>query len=271
MFPVRDENDGNSIKYVTRLCAKVTNNVDPDKLGRIEVFHPLLGTSTWVPYLTLPGMFSVPEIEDMVYVECDSGYETNLIAWGNKTKSEDNTLPEVFKRTTPSNRGFYSPAGHLVELDDGEDAAGTNKGIRITSAGGNKITLLEDTTAPQGLITIETSGGAKLEVDGTNGITVVDGVGNEVAMTSSGIKLTEFSGGTLNLSTNKVALGNSTLETVDVISQTLQFLADAFTALSTTTAPGFGAPISSVAQFATYATQASALKTQVDSILKGSV
>jgi hypothetical protein len=60
---------------------------------------------------------------------------------------------------------------------------------------------------------------------------------------------TEF----ISMGAGKVAIGNGAVELVDIVTQALQVL-------STTTAPGYGAPISSVGQFAQLYAQLIALK-----------
>lgn len=62
-------------------------------------------------------------------------------------------------------------------------------------------------------------------------------------------KATEF----ISMGAGKVAIGNGAVELVDIVTQALQVL-------STTTAPGYGAPISSVGQFAQLYAQLIALK-----------
>jgi hypothetical protein len=168
MFIVRDENSGR-YKYAGRCKAVVIDNIDPDSSGKIRVNHPLVGQTDWIPYLQLPGQFFVPQIDDIVYTEAEAGFPEFMVAWGNiqKGESQNDDLPAEFQRTTPTNQGFYSPGGHLIEIDDGEGPTGLTQGFRITTIGGNKIHILEDMTASSGLITVETSGGAKVEIDGT--------------------------------------------------------------------------------------------------------
>ena len=79
-------------------------------------------------------------------------------------------------------------------------------------------------------------------------------VGGDYTADVSGKSETTASGGTfLRLESGKAALGNNSVELVDIVYQMLQ-------TLSTTTAAGFGAPISTVAQFGQFAAQLIALK-----------
>ena len=111
-----------NVKYSSRSKAKVIDNRDPLKRGRIRIEHPLLGKTSWIDYLRTPGTFNVPSIGDLVYVEADAGEAQYPVAWGNVTKGLDESpdVPETFKRDIPTNRGMYTPLGHTFEMDDGE-------------------------------------------------------------------------------------------------------------------------------------------------------
>lgn len=165
MFQVKDNSKG-SIKYAGRSRAIVVDNIDPLKKGRVRVDHPLTGETEWIDYLHVPGIHSAPEIGDIVYVEADAGFATHPICWGNISKGYGNPedLPVEFQRNKPTNRGFYTPEGHLIELDDGKDLLGTSKGIRITTSDGSKIHLNEEPTKQS--LEIELSSGQTFKVDG---------------------------------------------------------------------------------------------------------
>lgn len=155
-------------KYAGRSRAVVIDNKDPNKRGRIRVRHPLLGDTVWINYLKTSGMYDVPSIGDVVYIECDCGHETHPVAWGNIVKGKDGDLdvPEAFQRVNPTNRGLYTPGGHLVELDDGEGPLNTGKGVRITTSGGIMIHALEGTPL-ESQVLIEMPNGASFIIDGT--------------------------------------------------------------------------------------------------------
>lgn len=179
MFPVLDQ-AANKTKYSGRSRAKVIDNRDPLQKGRIRVDHPILGQTTWIPYLRLPHFFDVPSINDVVYVESDSGVYTHPIAWGNLTKGEDSNheVPPQFKRDIPTNRGIFTPAGHFIEFDDGEATVSNapvdtnlttkNRGIRITSAANNKIHIVEDTVNSNQYILIQAANGSLIKLDYKN-------------------------------------------------------------------------------------------------------
>lgn len=188
MFQVYDVHN-KKYKLGGKSAGVVVDNRDPLKRGRIRVDHPILGITNWMRYLRTPSSFSVPSIGDVVYVECDAGYETHPIAWGNIVTGEDNNpnLPESFKRDVPTNRGFFTPGGHLVEFDDGlanltqdplaPDQTTENKGIRFTSSGGNKIHINEDSDNGVETILIEDSSGNLIKLDYGNGQLVIESKG----------------------------------------------------------------------------------------------
>ena len=167
----RGRNSEGNPKYIGRSQAVVKDNRDPLNRGRIIVDHPLLGETVWIDYLRLPHQFDVPSIGDIVYVECDTGEYEFPIAWGNVTKGLDEApeIPEAFKRVVPTNRGTYTPNGHMMEFDDGEskptkspsdkDLTTKNRGIRITSSANNKIHIIEDSENSTQYILIEDKNG----------------------------------------------------------------------------------------------------------------
>jgi len=154
-------------KYIARSRAIVIDNKDPNKRGRIRVRHPLLGDTVWINYLKASGQFDVPKIGDVVYIECDCGEDSHPVASGCIVKGKDGDLdiPEVFQRVNPTNKGMYTPGGHLVELDDGEGPTNLGKGVRVTTTGGIKIHALEGSPA-ESKVLIELPNGITIEADG---------------------------------------------------------------------------------------------------------
>jgi len=187
MFRSKDIS-GNS-KYITRSKAKVIDNRDPLKRGRIRVEHGLTGKTSWMEYLRTPGTFTVPSIGDLVYIEAEAGEIEYIIAWGNATKGLDESpaIPTRFQRDIPTNRGMYTPGGHFIEMDDGvapltgtpqdTNFSTTNRGIRVTSAANNKIHIIEDSTGGNQYILIEDAGGNLIKLDYENNQLTVNSIG----------------------------------------------------------------------------------------------
>lgn len=171
MFPVRDVSAKYN-KYAGRSRAKVIDNADPLNRGRIRVDHPQVGKTGWINYLRAPGSFDVPSVGDVVYIEADAGWYDHVVAWGNITTGADvaPNIPVQFQRVYPTNRGIFTPGGHLIEFDDGlaegEQNASGAKGIRITTTDGNKVDVNDEFST----ITISDVGGNSVELSyGENG------------------------------------------------------------------------------------------------------
>jgi hypothetical protein len=187
MFRTKDAN-GN-VKYTGRSKAVVLDNRDPLQRGRIQVDHPLLGNTAWIDYLRAPGEFSSPSIGDVVFVECDSGEYEFAVASGIVTRGEDANpfLPSKFKRDIPTNRGFFTPGGHSIELDDGvatitdapkdDQFTTTKRGIRITSRANNRIHIIEDTAAGEQYILLQDAGGNLIKMDYKNNQLTINSIG----------------------------------------------------------------------------------------------
>lgn len=176
-------------KYAGRSKATVIDNRDPLKKGRIRVTHPLLGDTSWIEYLKVPGQFNTPSIGDVVFVECESGIYEYPVAWGNATKSEKgvSTVPDKFKRDIPTNRGWQTPNGHSLELDDGQanlnqnpvdnDYTTKDRGIRVTSTAGNKIHIIEDSDNGNTYILIQDVNGNLIKLDYNNNHLTINSIG----------------------------------------------------------------------------------------------
>lgn len=187
MFRTKDSN-GN-VKYSGKSRATVLDNRDPLHRGRIIVDHPLLGETVWIDYLNVPGQYNPPSIGDEVFVGVEAGHQEFPYAWGNAVTGEDAApdVPTAFQRDVPSNRGWQTPGGHLVELDDGvatvtdapDDTAFTTakRGIRITSLAGNKIHVIEDSAAGNQYILLQDAGGNIIKLDYKNNTLTINSIG----------------------------------------------------------------------------------------------
>lgn len=153
--------------------AIVTNNKDPQQLGRIKVCFPRLPTkpeSDWLR-LSLPcagpgrGFYWVPEVNDEVLVafergEPNRGYVLGAL-WNGKDKPmgssyrDDNTL-----------RMIQTKSGHIIQLDD---KAGEEKIVIADKSG--KRTLTWDVKAKKYIIQAEVG---DVEIHAPNGKVVID-------------------------------------------------------------------------------------------------
>jgi len=150
-------------RYYGKHRAIVTDNSDPDNLGRLRVRVPrLLGSveTGWAlpaaPYggASEEGFFALPDIGASVWIEFEDG-DLAYPVWSG-TWWGDGERPEG---AGPGQKVIKTAAGHKVVLDD--DAGS----ITVTDSNGNEVTL--------------DSSGIKLE----------DANGNSITLDSSGITL----------------------------------------------------------------------------------
>lgn len=166
--------------YAGRSKALVIDNRDPGGKGRILIKHPLLGETVWTDYLRQPNQVDVPSIGDVVFVECEVGETEFPVASGTVTLGYPGkpNFPDAFKRNVPSNRGLFTPGGHLLEMDDGlsnpthapndKDLTTKSRGIRLTTKAGNKVHIMEDVANGVQHILLEDIAGNYVKLDTLN-------------------------------------------------------------------------------------------------------
>lgn len=185
----------------------VTNNQDPEKLGRVKVLYPWLSDSEeshWARVATLlagkdRGSFYLPEVEDEVLLAFDHGdvrfpYVLGMLWNGRDTPRYDNADGKNDKRV------ITSRSGHEFVFDDNEQQGKvvihTRKNHTITlddSAGGEKISI------------VDKSGSNSVEIDSNqNSISVKSGL--KLSIESQVIEIK--AGGTMKLE----ATGNMTIK-----------------------------------------------------------
>jgi len=317
-------------RYYSVYRAKVTDNKDPLKMGRVKVIIPTLFGETELPDWVLPrdfrgtgkqyGEFFVPRVDDwccIEFLEGDTRYPMYSGGWVGETEIAEEFLhsPE----SEPLVRGYKSKDGlgiffdetpdeqktilksntHTMVMDDTKEKEavyffhklGTQWQIdkdgsfKLVTKSGHYISFVE----PDGTILIGTKDGAivalkdNITISDSSGGSVVniskDGVqvtakaklviqSNSAALDTGALSISagsmkaeykqtcEIKGLTtekIEMGQGKIAIGNAGVELVDIVTQALQ-------ALMTTTAPGYGAPISSVATFAQLFAKLSLLK-----------
>lgn len=130
----------------------VTNNKDPDGLGRVKVKFPWLSEedeSNWARVTVLGGgagrgFMSLPEVNDEVLVGFQQGDINTPFVIGGLWNGKDKPPLKTDVALTGSNqsakvvqRAFYSRTGHRVVLDDTDNKGG----IIIEDSKGNQIVL----------------------------------------------------------------------------------------------------------------------------------
>jgi uncharacterized protein involved in type VI secretion and phage assembly len=169
----------------------VTNNKDPDGLGRVTVKFPWLAgeaESAWARVATLMagkdrGAFFLPEVDDEVLVAFEHGdptypYVLGMLWNGTDTPPERNADGQNTKRLLKSRSGLTillddTAGAEKVQIADKEgqnavvvDMAG--KKISLTSSGDLEITAAQGTITLKGqTVTPESTGAMDVKATGT--------------------------------------------------------------------------------------------------------
>jgi len=144
----------------------VTNNQDPDKLGRVKVHFPWLSQedeSSWARVLSPMagrdrGLYCLPEVDDEVLVAFEHGQVEFPYILGALWNGKD-IPPETNADGKNDKRVLKSRSGHVIRLDDSSDQA---KIEVIDKTGNNKVVI----DASKNTITIQAQGGISLTSDG---------------------------------------------------------------------------------------------------------
>jgi uncharacterized protein involved in type VI secretion and phage assembly len=156
------------------VVALVTNNTDPDGLGRVKLKFPWLGDdyeSDWARLVQLgagpdSGAVFLPEVNDEVLVAFEHGDVSRPYVVGGLWNGRDK--PRLGDALTDNGkvkrRGFVSRKGHRVVLLDGDDKSG----IALLSADSKLKLALNETKAEihvksDGTIVIEATGNLTLK------------------------------------------------------------------------------------------------------------
>lgn len=145
----------------------VTNNQDPEKIGRVKVRFPWLNDedeSYWAPVAAMMagkdrGSWFLPEVDDEVLVAFGHGdvrfpYVVGALWNGVDTPPRDNADGQNNERV------IKSRIGHEVILGD-EDGKGK---VEIKTKAGHQL-LLDDTSGSEKITVIDKSGNNKIEMD----------------------------------------------------------------------------------------------------------
>lgn len=165
----------------------VTNNQDPEGLGRVKVRFPWLSAdheSHWARVVTPMagagrGLYLLPEVDDEVLAAFEQGrvelpYVLGAL-WNGKDKP-----PESNGDGKNAHRSMTSKSGHVIRLDDTEggerieilDAKGKDSIVLDTAA--STITLSADQD-----VVIEAKNG-KLKLSGKNGVEIASQAGAKI-------------------------------------------------------------------------------------------
>jgi uncharacterized protein involved in type VI secretion and phage assembly len=144
----------------------VTNNQDPDNMGRVKVKFPWLDDnveSTWAR-MACPmggkgrGTYFLPEVNDEVLVAFEHGDMRSPYILGAMWNGQD--APPTNNSDGQNNiRVIHSRSGHLIRLDD---TNGDEKVEIIDTTGGNSITIKSSDNS----VTIVCNGRMSLQANG---------------------------------------------------------------------------------------------------------
>jgi uncharacterized protein involved in type VI secretion and phage assembly len=152
------------------VIAVVTDNKDPEKMGRVKVTFPWRGDegqSHWARVATFMsgndmGGFFLPEVHDEVLVAFDRGDMDHPYIIGSLWNGEDKP-PETNDDGNNNIRKIKSRSGHEVIFND--DTSGAK--IEINSSAGHKI-LLDDTSGGEKIEISDKTGGNKIVLDSSS-------------------------------------------------------------------------------------------------------
>jgi uncharacterized protein involved in type VI secretion and phage assembly len=161
----------------------VTDNADPEGLGRVRVRFPGLSDDDighWARIATLMagtgrGTFFLPEVDDEVLVAFENGDITRPYVLGALWNGED-APPDTNADGNNNLRFIRSRSGHIIRLDDTD---GSEKVEIIDKSEGNTITI--DTA--NNTITISSS--KDINIEASQGTIKISGQNIEISSTSA--------------------------------------------------------------------------------------
>jgi uncharacterized protein involved in type VI secretion and phage assembly len=169
----------------------VTNNQDPEKMGRVKVSFPWLNQtdeSNWARVATMMtgkdrGTWFLPEVGDEVLVAFEHGdvqfpYVVGSLWNGVDTPPRDNADGQNNERVIKSRSGH-----ELIFGDEG----GKGK-VEIKTKAGHQL-LLDDSSGSEKITLVDKSGGNKIEVDSASGAVSITGQ-NKISLKAPNIEIT---------------------------------------------------------------------------------
>jgi uncharacterized protein involved in type VI secretion and phage assembly len=157
------------------VTAIVTDNHDPEKIGRVRVRFPWLGegAETWWARLSAPaggdqrGVWLLPEVGDEVLVAFEHGDPRFPYVLGGLW-NKDQPPPEDLDADGADHRTLKSRSGHVLRLDDKD---GEEKIEIVDKTGANRIVITSKDNgleiSAKGDISIKSSSG-KVSIEGAD-------------------------------------------------------------------------------------------------------
>lgn len=166
----------------------VTNNQDPDGLGRVKLKFPWLSDDNetdWVRIAFLMaggerGSFFLPEVGDEVLVAFEHGDINSPYVIGSLWNGTDKP-PETNSDGKNNIRKIRSRSGHVLVFDD--NAEEKKEKVEIKTNAGHTLTM--DDTSSKEKVEIQTKAGHKLTLDDASGkenITIQSKAGHKIVL-----------------------------------------------------------------------------------------
>jgi uncharacterized protein involved in type VI secretion and phage assembly len=184
----------------TFLVGIVTNNQDPEGLGRVKVWFPTLTPQTgenahashWARVVAIGagkgrGFDCLPEINDEVLVGFEHGNIHRPYILGGVWNGEDLPPKPVAESVRDSNvrvRTFKTRTGHQIQFIE-EDQGNSKAGVYIETTAGHQIRLNDSEKA----IEVKTKGKHELRLDDQNNYIEVKTPSHTFKMDRTGISL----------------------------------------------------------------------------------
>jgi uncharacterized protein involved in type VI secretion and phage assembly len=164
--------DGEGLRYYGVFPAIVTDIVDPEDLGRIQLKFPWLGSEgdsvrAWATLLTPyadddQGFMVLPAVDTQVVVAFEAGDLRRPYIVGSAWNGVE-ALPE--KPAEPNNKRLMKTrAGSLLEFDDTDGAAK----ITLSMKSGHKLELNDSSSE----VSLKHSNGCTLKFDSSGNVTI---------------------------------------------------------------------------------------------------
>ncbi len=147
----------------------VTNNKDPEGLGRVRLSFPWRGCSDesyWARVVSpmagnQMGVFFLPEVNDEVLVAFDQGDVEHPYVIGSLWNGKDGP-PEKNSSGKNNIRKIRSRSGHEIVFND--DSGGKKEQVEIHTNGGHRI-LLDDSSGKEKIQVVDKTGGNTITID----------------------------------------------------------------------------------------------------------
>ncbi|NJL01307.1 MAG: VgrG-related protein [Spirulinaceae cyanobacterium RM2_2_10] len=195
----------------TFLAGIVTNNQDPDGLGRVRVRFPTLTPETdgsghesnWARVLGLGagderGLFCLPEIDDEVLVGFEHGdiHRPYIIGsvWNGKDKTPDE-VDDAVQKGKVRLRTVKTRTGHFLQFVE-EDKDNSKAGVYLETAGGHQVAVNDSDQ----VVSITTNGGHILSLDDKKQrVEILTNGGHKLNLDDSNRSLTLQSSGSISI------------------------------------------------------------------------